>query len=366
MALTDEQLLPGFDLNLRPWIAIWEVTRACDLACRHCRADAQPWRHPGELTTAEGSGLLQQVASLQVPVFVFTGGDCLKRPDFLELVAEATRLKLRPAVTPSATPLLTAWTIRQLRLAGAARMALSLDGASAEAHDDFRRVQGSYDRTIMAARAARQEGMELQINTTVGRHNVADLEKIAGQVKQIGAVLWSVFFLIPTGRGLRQDSRDADQTEAVFQRLYTLALQLGLPIKTTEAMHYRRFLLQQRVQRYKDGLPALELQKTPRGINDGSGFVFISHTGDVCPSGFLPLSAGNIRKQSLAELYRDSPMFQALRDRSQLKGKCGVCEFRHVCGGSRARAHALTGDWLASDPGCAYIPQAALQPEWKG
>lgn len=359
MAQSDDRLSASFDLNVRPWIAIWEVTRACDLACRHCRADAQPWRHPDELTTAEGVDLLQQVARLRVPVFVFTGGDCLKRPDFLELVAEAARLKLRPAVTPSATPLLTSWTIRQLRQAGAARMALSLDGASAEVHDDFRRVPGSYERTLMAARAARQEGLELQINTTVGRHNRDELGKIAEQVKQLGAILWSVFFLIPTGRGLRQDCLDADETEAVFHQLYALGLRLRLPVKTTEAMHFRRFLLQQRAERRKDGLPVLDLQNTPRGINDGAGFVFISHTGDVCPSGFLPLSAGNLRTRGLAELYCDSPLFQTLRDRAQLKGKCEVCEFRHVCGGSRARAYAMTGDWLASDPACAYVPAAA-------
>lgn len=345
------------NLDLAPWITIWEVTRACDLACRHCRADAQPLRHPQQLTTDEGFQLLDQIAALKSPIFVFTGGDPLKRPDLFELIAYARKQGITPAVTPSPTPTLTAAAIREMKQAGVARMALSLDGATAETHDSFRGVRGSFDIVMAAAREAVAQGISLQINTSLSRHNLEELEQIAELVAQLDATLWSVFFVIPTGRGQQRDIVTAEEAEAVFHRLYALSLRLGIHIKTTEAMHYRRFLLQQRVQRRQEGLPAIEPPRNiPRGINDGSGFVFISHIGDVYPSGFLPISAGNIRQRPLAELYRDSALFRTIRDRSMLKGKCGRCEFRHVCGGSRARSFALTGDWLAADPGCVYQP----------
>ncbi len=365
---------PKIDFNQRPFIVIWETTQACDLACVHCRACAQPQRHPLELSTAEARRLIDEVAAMQVPVFVLTGGDPLKRPDTYELVEYATRQGVRISLTPSATPLLTREAIVELQRRGLARLAVSLDASRADLHDAFRRVPGSYEWTLSAVRWAREIGLPVQINTTITRHNLADLDAMIALLETLDIVLWSVFFLVPTGRGQTVDLISAEEFEQVFEKLYQTATRARFDIKSTEAQHYRRFLLQKRTAARREGtasgkavpFPAETMSdgigRAPRGINDGKGFVFVSHLGEVFPSGFLPISAGNVRRQSLAELYRTSPLFVSLRDTARLEGKCGVCEFREVCGGSRARAYALTGNSFAEEPCCVYEPRAISRP----
>lgn len=358
------------DFNETPFIVIWETTQACDLVCLHCRACAQPLRSPLELTTDEGKNLIGQVAELAAPLFVLTGGDPLKRPDIYDLVEYGTHRGVRVSMTPSATPLLTREAIARLQQCGLARLAVSLDGSTAEIHDAFRGVSGSYARTLDAVRWAGELGLPVQINTTITRRNLADFESIVALLKTFQMTLWSVFFLVPTGRGQLRDLVSAEEFEEVFAKLAEVSQSVPFDIKTTEAQHYRRYLLQKRAaQRRSNSAPTAMpfgrstddgIGRSPRGLNDGKGFVFISHTGEVFPSGFLPLTAGNIRKQPLAEIYREAPLFKQLRDTSNLKGKCGVCEFREICGGSRSRAYALSGDPFASDPSCIYQPRAVL------
>lgn len=362
----------------RPFILIWEVTQACDLACLHCRACAQPQRSLLELSTREGEDLIRQVRDLRVPVFVLTGGDPLKRPDIYHLVEYGTSLGVRVSMSPSATPLLTRDALGRLKASGLARLAISLDGSSASLHDRFRGVAGSYDRVLQAIGWAHELGLPVQVNSTMTRHNVHDFDALAQLMESLNVVLWSVFFLVPTGRGKTEDLLTGDEFEQLFEKLYQLSNRVSFDVKTTEAMHYRRFFSQRRTcekrvdpetaarrprgplwlkssllsQPSPDGIP-----RAARGINDAKGFVFVSHVGEVYPSGFLPLSGGNIRRTPLAEIYREAPLFVALRNPDNLKGKCGVCEYREICGGSRARAYALTGDPFSPEPCCVHQPK---------
>ena len=360
---------PMVNFDERPFLAIWEVTQACDLACVHCRASAQPNRDPLELSTEEGKRLIDQIAALEVPVFVLTGGDPIKRPDLFELIAHARNMGVRVSLTPSATPLLKRDVVFRLKEAGLARMAVSMDGACAETHDAFRGMSGSFARTLDAVRWANEAGLPVQINTTFSRRNIGELEQIVALMEQLKITLWSVFFLVPTGRGKLNDLLSADEFEQVFARLHALAKTASFDIKTTEAQHYRRYLLQQRAEERRAGMVDLSPEKlpdtigrAPRGLNDGKGFVFISHTGEVFPSGFLPMTAGNVRLQPLAEIYRESPLFKRLRDAANLEGKCGACEFNKICGGSRARAYALTGNPFGEEPCCSYVPRGYVKP----
>jgi radical SAM protein with 4Fe4S-binding SPASM domain len=258
----------------------------------------------------------------------------------------------------------------KLKEAGLARLAVSMDGASAGTHDAFRGMSGSFARTLDAVRWANEIGLPVQINTTFSRRNIGEIDHIVALMEKLKITLWSVFFLVPTGRGKLNDLLSADEFEEVFAKVYSLSKTASFDIKTTEAQHYRRFLLQQRVAERKLGVDAgLERERAvdaigraPRGLNDGKGFVFISHKGEVFPSGFLPLPAGNIREQALAKIYRESPLFRDLRDTSKLEGKCGSCEFKEICGGSRARAYALTGNPNAEEPCCSYVPKSYVQP----
>jgi radical SAM protein len=354
------------DFDRTPFTVIWEVTRACDLRCRHCRADAHPWRDPRELTTAEGMALLDQIHALGSPVFVLTGGDPLKRPDLYALIAHAVRIGLAVAVTPSGTPLLDAAAVRHLADLGVRRLALSLDGPTAAAHDDFRGQPGSFAHTVAGLAHARACRLPVQINTSVTRRNLTALPAIAERVAELGAAVWSAFFLVTVGRAAPTDQLTAEECEAVFAVLHGIAAQAPFGVRTTAAPHYRRFALQQQVRARRDGRPvapaagpggAADGTSAPRGVTDGNGFVFISHTGDVYPSGFLPLPVGSVRRQPLADIYRTAPLLRRLRDPDALGGKCGVCEFRRLCGGSRARAFAASGDPLAEDPLCAYQPR---------
>jgi AdoMet-dependent heme synthase len=361
------------DFNESPFIVIWETTQACDLACLHCRASAQPNRDSGELDTAEAKRLMDTVRQFGKPLFVLTGGDPLKRDDTIELVQYGTSIGLRMAMTPSGTPLMTPDVLRDLRDAGLARLAVSLDGSSAAIHDRFRGVSGSFEWTVRMLEAARELGLSTQINTTVSSHNLHDVEPIVQLIATLGIALWSVFFIVPTGRARASDFTTADEFERVFHRLYDLSGTAPFDIKTTAAPHYRRVVLQRQVAERRSGDhsgPATPLTAgvgfslaggvgRARGVNDGNGFLFVSHRGDIYPSGFLPVSAGNVRTHDLVDVYRNSPLFRDLRNTDKLEGKCGVCEYRTICGGSRARAYATTGNYLASDPYCSYIPARA-------
>ena len=366
----------GLDYDEAPFLAIWEVTQSCDLACKHCRAAAQPLAHPDQLTTEEGKGLIDQIADLHVPIFVFTGGDPLKRADLCELIQYASDKGVKVAVTPSATPLLTREAIFKMKDAGLVRLGISLDGSTAEIHDAFRGLPGAWARTIQAIEWANEAGVPIQVHTTISRHNAHDLDNLCNLFEKLAIVMWNVFFLVPVGRGQLGDLLSGEEFEQVFGKIYELSQRVSFQIKTTEAMHYRRYLLQHNLQErrmghghahgkpaaYEAGAPTADAETRTHGwatrrVNDGKGFVFISHMGNVYPSGFLPIHAGNIREKSLADIYRNAPIFKALRNTSRLEGKCGACEFKEICGGSRARAYALTGDPLAPEPCCIYQPK---------
>ena len=338
-----------------PFIVIWEATRACALACVHCRADAIPHRHPDELTTEEGKRLIDRVAAFGTPqpLFVLTGGDPLRRRDVPELVAHGVARGLSVSLTPSGTAAVTRARLEEVRDAGLARLAVSLDGATAAEHDAFRRVRGSYRYTMRIVDDARSIGLPLQINTTVSRETVAGLPAVASAVESAGAVLWALFFLIPVGRAHAAQALSADEIERVLEWAAGLRGHVPFGIKTTEAPQYHRVLAQRR-----DG-PLAEPGRAGRAVTDGNGFLFVDHRGEVCPSGFLPLSAGNVRRDDPVALYRHHPLFRSLRDPDLLGGRCGRCAFRDRCGGSRARAFAAWGDPLAEDPGCAHLLPAA-------
>ena len=344
-----------------PMLVIWEVTQACDLACVHCRASAQPERNPAELSTEQGYRLLDEIRSFGEPLMVFTGGDPLKRPDLYELIRYSVKIGLRTNVTPSATPLLTAEAIEGFQAAGIARMAISLDGPDAAMHDEFRGIPGTFDRAMFALRHARDIGLDTQLQTTVSRRNMARLAEVAEIAKEVRTRMWSLFFLIVTGRAEEGDDLLAPEYEQVFEFMYELSKTAPFGVKTTEAMHYRRYVAQR--IKAEHGVTENENAKgvawRTAGVSDGKGFVFVSHTGEIFPSGFLPVTGGNVLNDSLTDVYRNSDLFRALRDTSRREGKCGICEYRNICGGSRSRAYALTGDFLAEDPRCIYQPHLA-------
>jgi len=352
------------DFNTAPFLVIWETTRACALACVHCRADAIPCRDPRELTTDEGFRLIDQVRAFgeRPPLFVLTGGDPMRRPDLADLVGYAAASGLTVALTPSGTAAATKARLTELKAAGLSRVAVSLDGPTPEQHDAFRGVRGSYNWTMRIVDAALDLGLPLQINSTLSRRTLGSFEAMAARVAEMPITLWALSFLIQTGRGVRLEQITDVECERVLNQLYDLSLTSPFGIKTTEAPHYQRVVMQREEQRRRDGLPTRAAERTrqlraPRSVNDGNGFVFIDHTGHICPSGFLPVQRGNVRTANLVDVYRTDEMFNRLRDADKLLGKCGRCEFRHVCGGSRSRAFAATGAVLASDPLCAYEPR---------
>jgi radical SAM protein len=351
------------DFAHSPFVAFYEVTRACDLLCRHCRACAQPKRHPYELKTEQAKTLIEQFATFpKPPVLVFTGGDPMKRNDIYELVEHANSSGVTTAMTPSATPLVTRVALQRLKDAGLTRLAVSLDGADAATHDAFRNVPGSFARTLEILHDAQDCGFSLQINTTMTQRNVAQVDTMANLCATQGITLWSLFFLIPVGRGLAEQRLSGAQCEKVFAQLFEHSLRQPYGIKTTEAHHYRRFVLQQHGNplRHPGDAPSGRTQRAPLGVNDGRGVMFVSHTGTIYPSGFMPINCGKFPRQSIIDIYQNSDLFRSLREPDRLGGKCGVCDYREICGGSRARAYAITRDPLAAEPDCIYQP-----PGWK-
>lgn len=354
--------IPDFDKS--PFIVAWELTRSCALQCVHCRAESTNTRNPDELSTQEALSVLDEIKRFGSPLVIFTGGDPLRRPDINELVEYGSNLGLRIALTPSGTDEVTREKLENLKKRGIVRLAASLDGSTAEIHDGFRKVSGSYRWTLQIIRWANEIDIPLQINTTVTRYNFHDFDTLPRLLDSLKIVLWSIFFLVPAGRAKLDEMISPEDCEVLFEKMFQISQQVSFEIKSTEAMHYRRFLLQRKRVSSRSFLPlgvrpisSDGIRRSLRGVNDGNGFVFISHTGKIYPSGFLPICAGNVRKDSLGNVYRMSELFKTLRDFSQLKGKCGACEFKRICGGSRARAYAASGDFMASDPSCVYIPK---------
>ncbi len=367
-SLHNEHMLHA-DFDMAPFTIAWEVTRACAYACVHCRADAQHKRDPRELTTAEARTLIERLAAFgNKPILVFTGGDPMMRPDLYELIAYATEKGLRCSLTPTATALPTKERLEKVRDAGIRRIALSLDAPRPEIHDAFRQVAGSWQRTMDILHRAQDVGLSVQVNTTISKHNVDILDEMLPFIQEVNAVQWSVFFLVPTGRAQASNMISAEQHEQVFNWLYDLSKRAPFDIKSTAAPMYRRVAIQRKRQE-TDGKPvtfqgagfqyADGLNRPTKGVNDGNGFLFISHIGDIQPSGFLPLTAGNVRNDDVVDIYRKSQLFTDLRAPEKIKGRCGTCEFRDLCGGQRGRAYGLTGDYLESDPACIYVAQAA-------
>ena len=346
-----------------PRVIIWEMTRACALACRHCRAEAIPHRNPEELSTTEAFALVDSIARCGNPIVVFTGGDPLMRDDIYKIIEHATERGLRIAVSPSATGRLRDSSLLELARAGCERISLSLDAADAEIHDNFRGVKGSFERTLAGYRSAREHGISVQINTTIARFNHLDVDRIAEMLAELDIALWSVFFLVPTGRAELSEVLDAAETEEVFRNLDRLESRLPFGIKTTEAPHYRRYRSQRIASMPPRERPATiepPWQRVP-AVGDGKGFVFISHIGEISPSGFLPYVCGNVRDADLLDVYRNNPVMQRLRRPETFGGKCGVCEFRELCGGSRSRAYTMTGDAFAAEPSCVHKPIAIAE-----
>lgn len=349
----------------RPLLVYRELTRACELACRHCRAEAHSGRDPRELTTDEQIALFAKLKGFGEPLprIVLTGGDPLERDDLFDLIAVAREMGFNVAITPSGTPSLREPVIRRLKESGIETIALSLDGSNAQRHDGIRGVDGSYALTVRAAKFVTDLGVPLQINTLVCAETLDDLPHISKLVETLGAIRWSLFFLISVGRGTALQQISPQQCERLMDWLCDIAPLALFDIKTTEAPHYRRVQLQHRARDRKTGATG-DIPLSVRrgfGIRDGNGIMFISHIGEIYPSGFLPIAAGDVRRDDPVEVYRHHPLFESLRDADRLVGKCRQCEFRWICGGSRARAFAAMGDPMESDLLCAYEPSTASQ-----
>ena len=364
-------------------LVFWETTRACLLACRHCRACATAAALPGELSQAEGYALIDQVAAFgrPYPILVLTGGDCLLRPDLFDLVRYATGLGVPVCLSPSVTPRLTAGLAATIAASGVRAVSISLDGAVAATHEGVRGIDGHFEATVGAIRMLAAAGLTVQVNTTVMRANAAELADIAALTVRSGARIWEVFFLVQVGRGVSEGEVSAAEHEQICHFLYDAA-HYGAVVRTVEAPFFRRIAAWRRAgQPAPDGAlyghladrltsllgpPAAPPSAHTAPTRDGKGIIFIAHDGEVYPAGFLPVGLGNVRSQSLRTIYTGSPLLRAVRA-AQFTGRCGRCEYADLCGGSRARAYASTGNPLAEDPACAYQPAwpaaRAMTPE---
>jgi len=358
------------EFHRNPLMFYYEVTQACDLVCKHCRASAKETADPEELSTEQSKALLDQVGTFpRRPTMVMTGGDPLKRADLFELIRHAVAAGLQVALTPSATPLATREAFQRAKDAGIQALGISLDGPDAATHDAFRGWEGSFQRTLRMLDDARQLGLPVQVNTTITRRNFLQIDAMAALLAERGIAMWSVFFLVPVGRGVEEERIRPEEYEIAFEKLYHHARHQPYAVKTTEAPHYRRWVLQHggdplegpQPQAHpgsgsSGAGPGKRLHRAPLGVGDGKGVMFVSHTGEIYPAGFLPLVCGRFPADNVVEVYQNHPTFRMLRNPDLFKGICGVCEYRQVCGGSRARAYAVTGDPLAAEPDCVYVP----------
>ncbi|MDF3130776.1 radical SAM protein [Kiritimatiellaeota bacterium B1221] len=337
------------DFHQAPFLLIWEVTRSCELACKHCRASAIHRRDPRELSTAEGFQLIEDTAKMGTPLIVFTGGDPFQREDLEKLISHGKSCGLRVGTIPATTERLTRERLLSVKDAGIDQLAISLDGATEIEHDEFRRVPGSYAKAMQGADWVHELEIPLQINTGFGKWNHHRFDALAEKVVSLKPVFWEIFMLVPTGRGAELVGCSAEEMEVLFARIHQLQIQVPFRIKITEGQHYRRYATQ-----HQDRAP---LRQPPRPVHAGNGFCFVDHQGNVNPSGFLPVDCGNLRDRSVIDIYQNHPFFRQLRDPDLLSGKCANCEFLETCGGgSRARAYALSGDITVPDPACAFEP----------
>lgn len=349
------------DYAQTPLNVYWEMTQACALACRHCRAEAVPTAHPEELTTQEGTAFLRQILEFgdPLPQLILTGGDPLARKDLYELIDQARRMGIGVSITPAATPALTYDVLARLQQHGVEGLGLSLDGSIAERHDSIRGVPGTFDRTMKAMQWAQQLGMPLQVNTLASQETALDIPDISALLRPLSVSRWSLFFLISVGRGKVLQPLSPEDGEQLMGWVHEASKVLPFTVATTEAPSYRRVALN---RMRAEGLTGEQIKRSPAyrgfGIRDGHGIVFVSHIGEICPAGFLPLAAGNVRNDRLADVYRNAPVFRSLHDPTQFQGRCGVCEYHALCGGSRARAYEATGDPLGQDPFCGFQPES--------
>jgi AdoMet-dependent heme synthase len=366
------------NLDHAPILVFWETTRACQLACRHCRASAIATPLPGELTTAEGERLLDDIARFgpRPPVLILTGGDVLMRGDLTTLAAGARARGIPVGLAPSVTPLLTRAALAPLRELGLKSVSLSLDGACAPTHEGIRGVDGHFEETLEALAMLVDEGFTVQVNTTVMVDNVEEMADIARLLVDLGVRIWEVFFLVQVGRGTQVRDLSPEANEDVSHFLYD-ASRYGLTVRTVEGPFFRRVAAWRRddgphgragspgalharlVDRLDTllGSPSTSPRAQTAGTRDGRGIVFVGYDGTILPSGFLPVALGNVRRDDLVAVYRDHPLLRDIRA-ARFTGRCGACDYRELCGGSRARAHAA-GDVLGEDPACAYEPALA-------
>ena len=370
--------LASFNFDQSPFLVCWETTNACDLSCLHCRASAQPEPAPDELNLEESMRLVREVNEMGTPILIFTGGDPLKKKGLNDLIRYAKSLGLKTGTIPAVTPLLTETRILELKKAGLDQIAFSLDAPNAADHDAFRKTPGVFVKTLESIKFAKASGLATQINSLINVHNSRQLDEFIALVESLPIVFWEVFFLVPMGRGADLNLLSAEKFDEAFEKIYALQKRVRFVIKVTEAQHYRKYVFEQKmlergidprtIDQGQIALPELlrraegpggSIGLAPRGVNSGKGFLFVSSRGEVFPSGFLPLKAGDFRKSNLAEIYRNSPLLKELRDPARLKGKCGICPYKDFCGGSRSRAYAVTGDCLAEEPCCSYQPVPA-------
>ncbi|MBW1981539.1 MAG: heme b synthase [Deltaproteobacteria bacterium] len=346
---------PGPELRL----LAWEVTRTCNLSCVHCRAAAVDKPYADELTHEECLQLLDDVSGFAKPIVILTGGEPLMRADLFEIAAYGTEKGLRMVLATNGTLLDSSVTAR-LQQAGIRRVSISIDGATAASHDRFRQVPGAFQGAMDGISFLREAGLEFQINTTITRVNLDELPAIQALALDLGAVAHHIFLLVPTGRGkdFKEQEIDAADYERTLNWFYDQRRKVPLQLKATCAPHYFRIMRQRaRAEGQKVTVKTHGMDAVTRGCLGGTGFLFLSHVGQVQPCGYLELDCGNVRQASLGEIWRNSPILQKLRDVDSYKGKCGVCEYRRVCGGCRARAYEATGDYLAAEPLCTYEPQ---------
>jgi radical SAM protein len=352
------------DYAQTPLNIYWEMTQACALACRHCRATAMPDRDPGELTFEESVAFLSQIPKFgsPMPQLILTGGDPLAHPDLFLLIEEAGRLGIGVSITPAATPALTHEVLARLKAHGVDGLGLSLDGSTACRHDSIRGVTGTFHRTLQAMKWAGDLQIPLQVNTLVSDETSGDIPAIYELLKQFDVMRWSLFFLISVGRGKMLQPLSPEEGEKLMGWVYETSRVSPFVVATTEAPSYRRFALE---KLRAEGMIGEQIKSAgvtrSFGIRDGHGIMFVSSTGDICPAGFLPVVAGNVRKNHIVDVYRNSDLFQSLHDPTRFEGRCGHCEYHVLCGGSRARAYAATGNPLESDPFCGYEPHSKMR-----
>lgn len=343
-----------------PKLIAWEVTRACNLACKHCRAEARCEPYPGELSTIQAKELLQSFTEVGDPIVIFTGGDPMLRPDIYELATYGHELGLRCVMSPNGT-LIDQESAKRIQEAHIARCSISIDGHNATTHDNFRGVPGAFEASLRGIEHLKAAGVEFQINTTVTKNNLQDFKKIFKLCEEIGAAAWHIFLLVPTGRGadILEQVITATEYEEVLNWFYDFRKTTSMHLKATCAPHYYRIMRQRAKAEGISITPAsFGMDAMTRGCLGGIGFCFISHVGQVQPCGYLPLDCGNVLQTPFPEIWKNAEHFKNLRDQNTYLGKCKICEYHKVCGGCRARSHSLKDNYLDEEPLCSYQPKA--------